>query len=963
MRISACYIVKNEEKNIGKSIASLQGMYDELIVVDTGSTDNTVEIAVKYGAEIYHFAWQNDFSLARNFALSKATGNWIIFLDADEYYDGPISIRDYLQELDIKNPDKEAVLISLYEAHQRQNPPMQVVRFFRNRSDIRYHGAVHEQIASNKGNIACILADKMVFIHTGYHPDKMVEKSKRNLELLLAEVDKNGEREEYYYYIAECYFGLQEYEKAIAYIRKAIASPVRHYREEANYYHILLESMRQCKYSGEEMEKIAAEAIKKFPDMPEFYGEQGIILSSMGRYDDAYKMLLICMEKYEFTDKEKQDYGYFNAEIMGIIYARLAKLAWLRDEHNVAKLAASYAACISQGKWGWAEKAEIAQAVGKAAFKQVIICIPVYKKDLSPFEKASLKRLNQVLGKYPRSFVAPASLEFDYQEYGEGITVERFPDYFFNNVTSYSALMLNAEFYQRFAQYKYMLIYQTDAFVFEDRLQEFCAMGYDYIGAPVSRFDPVWHAIDARVGNGGLSLRKISAAIRMLKQWDVIMEGSPFSNLFMQWEDLFWGYCGRRKDLSFKVPDIKIAVEFAIQANVAHAHKRMQKGWCPFGCHGWYNLDYDFWQSLIESYGFDFSKLPNPGKEAYPRVQDYLTTRKSVNVRILWGLYRNERLTKAVNLLDDWLLQYPDGHAGWYHNMEELVCMWRTVAWEERYSRNWQVLFLRKLAICIQRGLIREKFYPMLWNLLITLIPHLQKFDYVEMKSLMAAIETGWWKIWAGSAQYQKPTAKTRGQKIVVLASVMDEWEMLESFIRHTLTFADVIIVDERFATERTKVILHKLEDEGLPMIIHSKALSAKDLGEDIDYVLQLNVTDFILPKESTENIRQVLEKLPVRKAYAIETGFFAPYQPYANQDKFLLARPLVRLDKAPVKINVVNIQSGQQQPGAVVKGLYMARFGQIDTKGLDCGIIPADTELVDISSFILNQALQYSGI
>ncbi|MBO8162015.1 MAG: glycosyltransferase family 2 protein [Thermosipho sp. (in: Bacteria)] len=85
IKISGCLIVKNEEKNITRCIESMLPVIDELIVVDTGSTDNTVAIAEKFNAKIYHFTWIDDFSAARNYAISKATGDWIIFLDADEF--------------------------------------------------------------------------------------------------------------------------------------------------------------------------------------------------------------------------------------------------------------------------------------------------------------------------------------------------------------------------------------------------------------------------------------------------------------------------------------------------------------------------------------------------------------------------------------------------------------------------------------------------------------------------------------------------------------------------------------------------------------------------------------------------------------------------------------------------------------------------------------------------------------
>src|SRR5437762_2853976 len=85
--ISLCMIAKDEEETIGQSLASARAFVDEMIVVDTGSTDRTVEIAKAAGAKVFHFPWQNDFAAARNAAIEHATGDWILSLDADETLD------------------------------------------------------------------------------------------------------------------------------------------------------------------------------------------------------------------------------------------------------------------------------------------------------------------------------------------------------------------------------------------------------------------------------------------------------------------------------------------------------------------------------------------------------------------------------------------------------------------------------------------------------------------------------------------------------------------------------------------------------------------------------------------------------------------------------------------------------------------------------------------------------------
>ena len=82
--ISLCMIVKNEGHNLHRCLQSVQGFVNQIIVVDTGSEDNTVEIARSYGAEVHFFEWCDDFAAARNHSLSFATGDWILVLDADE---------------------------------------------------------------------------------------------------------------------------------------------------------------------------------------------------------------------------------------------------------------------------------------------------------------------------------------------------------------------------------------------------------------------------------------------------------------------------------------------------------------------------------------------------------------------------------------------------------------------------------------------------------------------------------------------------------------------------------------------------------------------------------------------------------------------------------------------------------------------------------------------------------------
>lgn len=146
--------------------------------------------------------------------------------------------------------------------------------------------------------------------------------------------------------------------------------------------------------------------------------------------------------------------------------------------------------------------------------KQVVVVIPIYKEQLTQFEQVSLTQAKRVLGRYDICFMAPERMRAFLEE--RGARAEYWPDACFDNRLGYSKLLLTPEFYEHFADYEYLLIYQLDAFVFSDQLEAFCAMGYDYIGAPM----PYWFGWPYgwnHVGNGGLSLRKIPSCIHVTR--------------------------------------------------------------------------------------------------------------------------------------------------------------------------------------------------------------------------------------------------------------------------------------------------------------------------------------------------------------------------------------------------------------------------------------------------------------
>lgn len=225
--------------------------------------------------------------------------------------------------------------------------------------------------------------------------------------------------------------------------------------------------------------------------------------------------------------------------------------------------------------------------------KKVAVVIPIYKEELSELELISLKQGINVLRHYDKFLVMPDSLKC-YSDI-ENVEKIRFEEKWFASSQTYSRLLMRKKFYETFEKYEYILIYQLDAFVFEDRLMYFCDLGYDYIGAP-------WlsgnlHFLDSRnricyVGNGGFSLRNVSKCIELIDK-------TSFLTLDVN-EDVFFSMANSDE---FKVAPVKIALEFSFETEVRKCFEENGRK-LPFGCHAWEKYDLIFWKPHIEKFGY-----------------------------------------------------------------------------------------------------------------------------------------------------------------------------------------------------------------------------------------------------------------------------------------------------------------------------------------------------------------------
>ena len=339
MKISACVIAKNEAENLPRWLASMRVFADEMIVVDTGSQDATVEIARAGGAKVFHFAWINDFAAAKNFALDQAEGDWIVFTDADEYFteESAPRVRPLIEEYDGR--DKfDGFIVHLVNIDMDTGALLgtsaQVQRIFRRAPHIRFVGSIHEHVENLSGDAgrAMMMAPGLTLYHTGYSPRIIKEKSKRDLEMLIArracgEYEKLDE-----YHLMDCYYTLEDYPQAAHYARLARDSKDRPVGSEDRPHAVLLQSLILMEAMDAEIEEAYRTARRAFPEAANFpliYGTWAWQAGYFARARDAYTEGLRLHEEHYCA-------GDYSGILAPSAYAHLGGIAALTGDRETA---------------------------------------------------------------------------------------------------------------------------------------------------------------------------------------------------------------------------------------------------------------------------------------------------------------------------------------------------------------------------------------------------------------------------------------------------------------------------------------------------------------------------------------------------------------------------------------------------------------------------------------------------
>lgn len=282
--ISLCMIVKNEESNLARCLGNVRNKVDEIVIVDTGSTDNTKEIATRYTKKVYDFEWCDDFAAARNYSISKAENDWILILDADEVvnYFNKKSLTKFMTESKEK-AGRINRLNSFEDISGRKKYFERVNRFF-NKKYFRYEGIIHEQVVRIDGEDYLTTDIDIAANHIGYEKEILNKTNKidRNKKLLQRAIADNRVDPYLYYQLGKTFF------------------MEKNYLEAANNFEMSIKLGIDIKYEYVE-------------DLIESYG---YALINSERYEAA-----LTLKKYEEEYKNIADYNF----VMGLIYMNNAK--------------------------------------------------------------------------------------------------------------------------------------------------------------------------------------------------------------------------------------------------------------------------------------------------------------------------------------------------------------------------------------------------------------------------------------------------------------------------------------------------------------------------------------------------------------------------------------------------------------------------------------------------------------
>jgi glycosyltransferase involved in cell wall biosynthesis len=346
--LSLCMIVKNEEHVLRRCLKSVKDIVDEIIIADTGSTDNTIKIAAEFTDSIYEYEWTDSFSDARNFVQTKASGKWILVLDADEFVDRDnlINFKNKLIEQEVAENAFAATIYNFTGAKGDHIVQHNSPRIYRNNGELKYNRTIHEQLAYLNGEYVVSKMCDLIIYHSGYLKEEMQnkDKSSRNKKLLEKQKSDAGQTAFDYYNMGNEFLSLGNIEKALESFQKAYLN-----KKDINlgWVPLAVVEIAVCLINlkrYKEALSVIADAESIWINAPEFLCLKGQVYFLQNRYDGSKEQLLFLLE-----NKDR-----YNGIIKSIDFVELHPYIYLgyiyEKEGDLARAISNYAHVLSVNK-------------------------------------------------------------------------------------------------------------------------------------------------------------------------------------------------------------------------------------------------------------------------------------------------------------------------------------------------------------------------------------------------------------------------------------------------------------------------------------------------------------------------------------------------------------------------------------------------------------------------------------
>jgi GT2 family glycosyltransferase/Tfp pilus assembly protein PilF len=342
IRVSLCMIVRNEEHHLPDCLRSVEDLFDEIVVADTGSTDRTREIAREFGARVFDFPWPDSFGAARNESLRHASGKWILWLDADDRLDpeNRQKLKELLAGLGDELDAHALKVRSVLDANRSAFRLLDQVRLFRNLPEVRWDYRIHEQIlpAVNRAGGNVRWAD-VVIDHVGYQ-DAGARRGKLERNLRLLELDHAERPEDAFtlFNLGWTLLDLGRGEEALAHLENALQRTSPSSSTLRKLYHLLAVTYRGLKRPDEALTR-CRDGLRLFADDAELLCEEGLLARDQGDLAGAERSWLRLLDARRgqyFASEDVGLRGHRTRQLVAEVYRAQERLLEAEVQWRVA---------------------------------------------------------------------------------------------------------------------------------------------------------------------------------------------------------------------------------------------------------------------------------------------------------------------------------------------------------------------------------------------------------------------------------------------------------------------------------------------------------------------------------------------------------------------------------------------------------------------------------------------------